>query len=67
MDTDEINCIEHFLVIKMEQPENNQTTQAPDVETNTCQTTPMQEWKNKTQSKTVICHLQCNKSIKIIC
>ncbi|XDV15789.1 hypothetical protein PO909_015789 [Leuciscus waleckii] len=34
----------------MEQPENNQTTQAPDVKTKTCQTTPMQEWKNKTQN-----------------
>jgi len=63
METDEISCIEHFLVIKMEQPENNQTnvTHTPDVKTKTCQTTHMQEWKNKRQSKFVICHLQCNK------
>ncbi len=53
-----INGIEHFLVIKMEEHGNNQTTQTPDVQTQTCQSSPRQEQKNKTDGKLIMCHLQ---------
>ncbi|KAK2909341.1 hypothetical protein Q8A67_005178 [Cirrhinus molitorella] len=49
METDEISGIEHFLVIKMEQHENSQTTESPDVQMKTCKSSPMQDCKNKRQ------------------
>ncbi len=65
MVTDEISDIEHFLVIKMEQHENNQTTETPDVPTQTCQSSPSQDCKNKRQCKFVISFGNYNGSNKL--
>lgn len=51
----------------MEQRENNQTTQVPDVKTKTC-LSPSLKQKNKVLCKLVICKLQrLNNVKKLMC
>lgn len=64
--TDEAICEvngRYFLMIMMEQRENNQITETPDVQTKTCQSSPRQEQENESQSKFVVCHLQSQVNV----